>query len=193
MEQSTSRHGFSDGAFDPFVEMMSRSYHTVGEEEMEPVAGTLLSRNVSVSDGRYAIADIVELNDMADREAVMSSLRSHIPDGVIVFDVKGMGNAMTEALADDFNYIGLMCGFIVFVFLWLSMGRIELAIVSFVPMAVSWIWILGIMGMVIALPATSLILAYYERYISNRGLESSPDAPLPNRKNTKQIARKKQC
>ncbi|MDE5635035.1 MAG: MMPL family transporter, partial [Muribaculaceae bacterium] len=147
VELSASRHGFSDGAFDPFVEMMSRSYHTVGEEEMEPVTGTLLSRNVSVSDGRYAIADIVELNDMADREAVMSCLRSHVPEGVIVFDVKGMGNAMTGALADDFNYIGLMCGFIVFVFLWLSMGRIELAIVSFVPMAVSWIWILGIMGM----------------------------------------------
>ena len=146
VELSASRHGFSGGAFDPFVEMMSRSYHTVGEEEMGPVTGTLLSRNVSVSDGRYAIADIVELNDMADREAVMSCLRSHVPDGVIVFDVKGMGKAMTGALADDFNYIGFMCGLIVFVFLWLSMGRIELAIVSFVPMAVSWIWILGIMG-----------------------------------------------
>lgn len=147
VELSASRHGFSDGAFDPFVEMMSRSYHTVGEEEMEPVTGTLLSRNVSVSDVRYTIADIVELNDVADHEAVMSCLRSHVPDGVIVFDVKGMGNAMTGALADDFNYIGLMCGLIVFVFLWLSMGRIELAIVSFIPMAVSWIWILGIMGM----------------------------------------------
>ena len=32
-----------------------------------------------------------------------------------------------------------------------------------------WGSLLGILGMIIALPATALILAYYERYISNRG------------------------
>lgn len=53
-----------------------------------------------------------------------------------------------------------------------------------------WGSLLGIMGMVIALPATSLILAYYERYISNQGLAATPDEQLPNRKNTKQIASK---
>ncbi|MDE6272067.1 MAG: AI-2E family transporter [Muribaculaceae bacterium] len=33
-----------------------------------------------------------------------------------------------------------------------------------------WGSLLGILGMIIALPATALIIAYYERYISNRGL-----------------------
>lgn len=55
-----------------------------------------------------------------------------------------------------------------------------------------WGSLLGIMGMVIALPATSLILAYYERYISNRGLETAPDAQLSNKENPKHIARKNQ-
>lgn len=32
-----------------------------------------------------------------------------------------------------------------------------------------WGSLLGILGMIIALPATALIIAYYERYISNRG------------------------
>lgn len=38
-----------------------------------------------------------------------------------------------------------------------------------------WGSLLGIIGMIIALPATSLIIAYYERYISNRGV-SRPEA-----------------
>ena len=32
----------------------------------------------------------------------------------------------------DFNYIGFACGLIVFLFLWLSFGNLELALLSFV-------------------------------------------------------------
>ena len=39
-----------------------------------------------------------------------------------------------------------------------------------------WGSLLGILGMIIALPATTLILAYYERYISDRGV-AAPQAP----------------
>ena len=38
-------------------------------------------------------------------------------------------------------------GCIVFFFLWLSFGNFELAVISFIPMAVSWIWILGLMSL----------------------------------------------
>lgn len=49
-------------------------------------------------------------------------------------------------LADDFNYVGWVCATIVFLFLWLSMGSIKLALISFLPMAISWTWILGLMA-----------------------------------------------
>ena len=64
----------------------------------------------------------------------------------IRFDVKSMNSAIANHLSDDFNYIGFACGFIVFFFLWLSMGSIELAVLSFIPMAISWLWILGLMA-----------------------------------------------
>jgi 1-acyl-sn-glycerol-3-phosphate acyltransferase len=57
-----------------------------------------------------------------------------------------MNSAIADSLSEDFNYIGIACSLIVFVFLWMSFGRIELAIISFLPMAVSWIWILGLMA-----------------------------------------------
>ena len=58
-----------------------------------------------------------------------------------------MNSAIANHLSNDFNYIGLACGFIVFFFLWLSFGNLELALLSFIPMAVSWLWILGIMAL----------------------------------------------
>jgi 1-acyl-sn-glycerol-3-phosphate acyltransferase len=46
----------------------------------------------------------------------------------------------------DFGSIALMSSLLVFFVLLLSYGRIELTLVSFVPMFISWIWILGIMA-----------------------------------------------
>ena len=50
-------------------------------------------------------------------------------------------------LSDDFNYIGWACACIVFFFLWASFRSLPLALLSFLPMAVSWLWILGIMAL----------------------------------------------
>ena len=54
---------------------------------------------------------------------------------------------LVAALQEDFNTIGLLCSLIVFIFLWFSFGSLELSILSFLPLAVSWIWIQGIMGL----------------------------------------------
>ena len=71
-------------------------------------------------------------------------------------------SAVVNALSDDFNYIGWACSLIVFFFLWLSFRSIKLAIISFIPMAVSWIWILGIMSLLgIKFNIVNIILATF--------------------------------
>ena len=62
-------------------------------------------------------------------------------------DVKRLNSRMLSQLSDNFNYIGWACGCIVFFFLWFSFRRFSLAVLSFLPMAVSWLWILGIMAL----------------------------------------------
>lgn len=55
--------------------------------------------------------------------------------------------ALVSALSEDFDTIGLVCSLIVLIFLWISFGSLELTLVAFLPLAVSWIWIRGIMGL----------------------------------------------
>ncbi len=71
-----------------------------------------------------------------------TALQQH---GAYTFDVGAIGRAISSHLSDSFNYIGIVCSAIVFLFLWLSMRSLRLAIIAFVPMAVSWAWILGFM------------------------------------------------
>ena len=61
-------------------------------------------------------------------------------------EIGELNSSIANSLSDNFNYIGWACGLIVFFFLWLSFGNIELAALSFLPMAVSWLWILGLMS-----------------------------------------------
>ena len=62
-------------------------------------------------------------------------------------DVKGLNSSLLNSLSDNFNYIGWACSLIVFFFLWFSFRSLFLATLSFLPMAVSWVWILGIMAL----------------------------------------------
>ena len=85
--------------------------------------------------------------------AVPESVEGHSPT---------LTSTIVSSLTDNFNYIGWACGCIVFFFLWFSMGSIELALISFLPMAISWVWILGIMSLLgIQFNVVNIILATF--------------------------------
>ena len=77
-------------------------------------------------------------------------------------DMKGLNSSLVNGLSDDFNYIGWACAAIVFFFLWASFRSLPLALLSFLPMAVSWLWILGIMALLgIHFNIVNIILATF--------------------------------
>lgn len=140
--EAAARAGFSDRAFRQFSQL-------VGGDEIpqpqdidffEPLTSLIFSQNIARLDDRGKSYVINTLTVGADDVA---SVKSYFNES---FDVVGMNSALSNNLSDNFNYIGWACSLIVFFFLWFSFGRIELAIIAFVPMALSWIWILGIMA-----------------------------------------------
>jgi len=66
---------------------------------------------------------------------------------VTVLDKQYLASRFVEIINSDFTRIALMTSFLVFFVLLIMYGRIELTLVSFIPMLISWVWILGIMGM----------------------------------------------
>jgi 1-acyl-sn-glycerol-3-phosphate acyltransferase len=64
--------------------------------------------------------------------------------GVELFDRSQTAALLLEHVRSDFNFILIVTAGIVFITLLLIYGRIELTLLAFLPMLVSWIWILGI-------------------------------------------------
>ena len=123
----------------------------------EPIANS--QEPIAHSQVRPAIANSQELISLIREEAEAVGFR---PDAFEPFyerltasndlkqpqtstSVSSLMSKVAERLSAEFDYIGLVCSLIVFVFLWLAFKRFSLALIAFLPMALSWVWILAIM------------------------------------------------
>lgn len=157
--RAADEEGFTEEAFEPFYKLRDKKFAPEGLGHFATLYESVFASNVSMpANGKCSIVSMMDV-DKSDYDDVKDALSAA---GAYAFDVKGMNGTIAERLSDDFNYIGWACGLIVFFFLWLSFGSIELAIISFLPMAVSWVWILGIMAIVgIKFNIVNIILATF--------------------------------
>lgn len=157
LADASRKAGFAPGAFDSFYRLIQDASTLEPQETafFEPLRETVFSQSTTSLDGKaYLVCPVnVEPSDM---ETVKSVL------GEQCFEISGLNQAITGSLSDSFNYIGWACSLIVFLFLWFSFGRLELALISFLPMAVSWVWILGLMALLgIKFNIVNIILATF--------------------------------
>lgn len=160
MSSALYANGFRSDAFTAFEELLGKRFEPMAWSAFEPLTTALFSGFLSGGDGACTVVDRLDVPP-TKVAAVEQSLRERIP-GSYNFDVRGMNSAISNALTSDFNYICWSCGVIVFLFLWFSFGRLELSLVAFLPMTVSWLWILGIMELTdIQFNLVNIILATF--------------------------------
>lgn len=154
--------GFDAHAFDDFFTILGGRYPLRPASYFSPLtrkalAGTLVRDE---KDGTWHCVDALTVcasqldqveNSLRQAETAAAGVASKSAADVAGdnchFEIGRLNSVIADTLNDNFNYIGWACGLIVFFFLWFSLGSIELALLSFLPMAVSWIWILGLMGL----------------------------------------------
>lgn len=134
-------HGFNNNAFKPFMDLMYVQYEPQDYDYFSVITSGVLNGHLSYSadKGRAYVLDIISCDNEHTKEAIGCFENC--------FDIVGINSTLAHNLSDNFNYIGWFCSLIVFLFLWISFGQLELALISFLPMAISWIWILGAMSL----------------------------------------------
>ena len=156
VKQEAVNVGFTENAFAPFVDGITKQYEPLSESEMTPLRALCQTYTLQ-HDSIMRVVNFVRVPIAASeplkqqlREKVFSSsaLRqaqgSQASDG-FAFSISDVGNNLVSALSDDFDYILYVCSIVVFFFLCLSFGRLELSLLAFLPLTVGWAWILGIM------------------------------------------------
>ena len=158
-QDAAKKAGFAPAAFASFNQLVasSPSLATHPLAYFEPLLSTVFRQNFTTTDDNgtaYVVSPVnIQAENMAQAKEVF---------GDHCFEISGINKSMTRSLSDNFNYIGWACSLIVFFFLWFSFGRIELALIAFLPMAISWVWILGIMALLgIKFNIVNVILATF--------------------------------
>lgn len=154
--------GFSSDAFVPFLEITSRRYQPQDYAYFQPLQPLYASHvSTDLPTGKYRIIDTV-IAEKAVADSVRNAIAALLPPTAFCFDIESMNRELTAGLTTDFDYVGWACAAIVFLFLWFSFRSISLAMLTFLPMVVSWIWILGIMALLgIQFNLVNVILATF--------------------------------
>jgi len=135
-----AKEGFAADAFAPFQKMLATRFTPQPPNHFAPFLQASLGNRIIGN----TVVNIVNVPS-AQADSVAAAFTS-TPNGERwAFTLPSLNATIANSLSQHFNYIGWVCGTIVFAFLWLSFRKFKLALIAFMPMVVSWLWILGAM------------------------------------------------
>ena len=185
IEKSAQKNGFKAGAFSRFTDIIEREYSvcTYSKNEVENVP--LISEWITLSENNTSLLSCISI-EKDKKEEVYNSLEKLAHTTVI--DRGYFSSKMVETTTDEFNYILLVSSLLVFITLFISYGRLELTLLTFLPMAISWVIILGLMAILdIKFNIVNVILATFIFGIGDDFSIFTMDGLLQEYKNGKKV------
>ncbi len=143
VNKSGLANGFNIAAFSSFTDVIDKDYQPFDAVTSQTLRSLFPGGFSSDSNNHYAIAALKVPQE--HRKEVFDYLSQY--KSVTITDRQQGATQLVGILNRDFTNIALYSSLIVFFALLVGYGRIELAIIAFLPMAISWIWILGLMSL----------------------------------------------
>lgn len=134
---------FKVDAFAGFYELLYTDFKPVPLSQLDSLKKLVADDWVTSNEEQSTIVNLVKAEPRV-RHQLYDAFASE--KEVLVFDKQYTTSQFVGIISSDFNLILMITACLVFGFMLLSHGRIELALINFLPMFISWLWILGIMG-----------------------------------------------
>ncbi len=135
--------GFSSTAFEGMDLILQRKY-TKTDSNYRQVFDTLFADFILHDQDGYTLLNMIKTTQ--DHRAALYSEFEKTTSNYLT-DRQLVTSQFVRFVKEDFYNILFLTSFIVFFTILISYGRIELALISFIPMVVTWVCILGLMGL----------------------------------------------
>jgi uncharacterized protein len=144
LQLGSQKLGYKKGSFDEFYANLQKNYQVKPFSYFKPLTNSILKDYLIIKPDRAMVISIL----YSTGKQTDSSINSLVTNPKsFVFDKGSTTRLFINSLSNDFNLVLWICSIVVFAFLWLSFGRFELTFIAFLPLIISWIWILGIMAL----------------------------------------------
>jgi 1-acyl-sn-glycerol-3-phosphate acyltransferase len=138
--------GFRKNAFARFNTWLVNDFRTLSHDSTGIINQLFLDNFIIETDTMSAIINVVKVNNTdADINKVYDTFSNEKSAWII--DKRIITSEFVTILKDNFNKLIIISISFVFVILLIAYGRIELTIITMIPMVFSWIWTVGIMGL----------------------------------------------
>ncbi len=134
--------GIKTGAFEPFFHMISKKYKPLDTAVVVKIANTFFPGFIIQKNDSVKIISILKV--APDREDAAVKDYAGL-DNIDVFSKKEMIIKLVNFLKTSFSKLVWLSMAAVFLVLLVFVGRIELAFVGFIPIVLSWTFLLGLM------------------------------------------------
>ncbi|MBL0049107.1 MAG: MMPL family transporter [Bacteroidetes bacterium] len=147
VKQSLHTHSaafkFKASAFDSFFALIEKDYQPLSDSTFNNLKTLFLDNYISETAHQTSVVSLIKV-DAQHEDAVVHAFREN--ESLSVFNKKYMTEKFIEIIQNNFNKILIFSSILVLITLLISYGRIELALITYLPMLISWILILGIMA-----------------------------------------------
>lgn len=143
LEQQGMAMGFKPSAFDKFKALLNKPFYVEDRQNISELRKSFLDDFINEKPGRATVVTLVQTTPK-NKTAVYDAFKDN--PGVTVVDKQYITTRLVQIINSDFTRIAIMSSLLVLSVLWLTYGRIELTLVSFIPMFISMIWTVGVMG-----------------------------------------------
>lgn len=145
LQSIQKQYGFKPDAFDSFEQMLQKQYLPLSESDIHFVQTNLLGEFIKHKQNDYSV--ITQIKVPLAQKAELHQLLEETPYANDVLDKEFLASRFLRALQSDFHVLVVITMLLIFLIILLSFGRIELALITFIPMSLSWMWTLGIMAL----------------------------------------------
>lgn len=135
---------FKPEAFQAFYQLLKKDFQPVLPEAFNILQESFLKNYLNSSDKEKSVTTIIRV-DQGDKEDLFQNIAQE--EHSVLFDRQYYTNQFFEILSEDFDKLVWLSMGIVFITLLIFYGRIELALVAFIPILLSWLWVVGLMGL----------------------------------------------
>ncbi|UII28863.1 1-acyl-sn-glycerol-3-phosphate acyltransferase [Fulvivirga maritima] len=144
VNRAAKKFGFKESTFKSFDNLLNKNYDDISEEDRESILG-LYGNEFIINERADRVSVLTSITlSIENKIAILSELEK-IP-GIIILDKSYLTSKLVALLQQDFGRLVNISLVVVFILILISYGRIELTLITFTPILLSWLWVLGLMG-----------------------------------------------
>ncbi len=137
-------YGFKSGSFNVFEQWFGSNFSHISDEDEAFIQDLFLKEFVQRAGDKYMAITQIKTSAQ-NKSGLYEALSGTTSPNLQIIDKEFLTRQFVDILKVDFQKLVNLTFLVVFLIIWMSFGRIELAVITYLPLALSWIWTLGLM------------------------------------------------